>query len=138
VRFMLNVMIPTEAAAAEWQPDAEIVGAMATYNQSMLDAGVLLAADGLTPPDQGARLEFDADNRATVTDGPYAEAKEVVGGYWVIQAKSREEAIEWAKRAPFRGGVIEVRQIGELEDFPEDVQDAARLEGTPPEQTVER
>ena len=138
MRFMLHVMIPTEAPQGEWEPDAEIVGAMAKYNQSMLDAGVMLAGDGLTPPGQTARLEFDADNRATVTDGPYAEAKEVVGGYWIIQASSRDEAVEWARRAPFRGGVIEVRQIAELEDFPEDVQAAAQLSDVPPEQPLER
>ena len=138
MRFMLHVMIPTDSPQGEWEPDAEIVGAMTKYNQSMLEAGVMLAGDGLTPPDRIARLEFDADNRATVTDGPYAEAKEVVGGYWIIQASSRDEAIEWARRAPFRGGVIEVRQIAELEDFPEDVQAAAQLSDVPPEQPLER
>ena len=137
MRFMLQVMIPTQAAEGEWEPDAEIVGEMSKYNQSLLDAGVLLAADGLTPPEQGARLTFDADNRATVTDGPYAEAKEVVGGYWIIQAASQDEAVEWAKRAPFRDGVIEVRRIADLEDYPEDVQEAGRLTHEPPQQPTE-
>jgi hypothetical protein len=98
---------------------------MTRYNEELTKAGVMLAGEGLTPPDQGARLEFDANNHATVTDGPYAEAKEVVGGFWIIQAKSRDEAIEWASRAPFRDGVIELRRIAELSDFPPDVQEAA-------------
>lgn len=138
MRFMINVMIPAQAAPTEWQPDAEFVAEMGRYNQSLLDAGVMLAGDGLTPPDQGARLTFDADSKVTVTDGPFAEAKEVLGGFWIIQAASQEEAIEWASRAPFRDGVVEVRRITDMDDFPEDVQAAAALSDTPPEQPVER
>ena len=88
-------------------------------------AGVLLALDGLHPPSMGARISFDG-GRPTVTDGPFAEAKEVLGGYWMIQVKSREEAIEWAKRCPMPDGdIVEVRQVQEFEDFPPEVQKAA-------------
>jgi hypothetical protein len=98
---------------------------MMEYNKSLQKAGVLLALDGLLPPSAGARISY-TDGKATVTDGPFAEAKEVVGGYWIIQVRSREEAIEWAKRAPMNNTeIIEVRQIFEMTDFPADVQKAA-------------
>jgi hypothetical protein len=139
MRFMMMVKIPTTAPEGDWQPSAEDVGAMSRYNEELAKAGVLLALDGLTAPDEGARLEFNASGTPTVTDGPYTEAKEVIGGYWIIQAKSRDEAIEWASRAPFQVGVIEVRRISELSDFPPDVQDAAgELSQQPPHQSVER
>ena len=114
-----------ESAAPGTVPDAKAVEAMMKYNRQLQDAGVLLALDGLHPPSMGARVTF-AGGKPTVTDGPFAEAKEVLGGYWMIQAASREEAIEWAKRCP--GGdneVIEVRQVQEMADFPEDVRRAA-------------
>ncbi len=92
---------------------------MAKYNESLTKAGVLLSLDGLFPPSAGARVKF-AGGKPTVTDGPFAEAKEVFGGYWMIQVKSRAEAIEWAKRAPMQDGdVIEVRQVHEMSDFPQ-------------------
>jgi hypothetical protein len=96
------------------------------YNKSLQKAGVLLALDGLLPPSTGARVAY-TDGKATVTDGPFAEAKEIIGGgYWIIQVRSREEAIEWAKRAPMSNHeMIEVRQIFETADFPADVQKAA-------------
>lgn len=126
MRFMLLVLPRGyEAAAPDAVPDAEGVAKMMEYNRSLQKAGVLLALDGLFPPSAGARVSY-TDGRATVTDGPFAEAKEVVGGYWILQVRSREEAIEWAKRAPMSNNeVIEVRQIHELSDFPEDVQKAA-------------
>ena len=106
-------------------PDAAAVSAMMKYNDSLQKAGVLLALDGLHPPSMGARVTFPA-GKPKVTDGPFAEAKEVVGGYWIIQAKSREEAIEWASRCPGdANGTIEVRQVQEFADFPADVQEAA-------------
>ncbi len=126
MRFMMLV-IPKgyETAAPETVPDAGAVAKMMEYNRSLQRAGVLLALDGLLPPSAGARVSF-AGGRATVTDGPFAEAKEVVGGYWILQVRSREEAIEWAKRAPMSDNeTIEVRQIHEMSDFPEDVQRAA-------------
>jgi hypothetical protein len=126
MRFML-LMIPKgyENAAPGTMPDAAAVAAMMKYNESLQKAGVLLALDGLHPPSTGARVSFSG-GKPTVKDGPFSEAKEVVGGYWMIQVKSREEAIEWACRCP--GGdneVIEIRQVQEMDDFPADVKEAA-------------
>jgi len=126
MRFMM-IVIPKgyESAAPNAVPSAEAVAKMMEYNRSLQKAGVLLALDGLLPPSTGARISF-TDGKATVTDGPFAEAKEVIGGYWIIQVRSREEAIEWARRAPMGNNeIIEVRQIQEMSDFPEDVQKAA-------------
>ena len=127
MRFMM-LMIPKgyENAAPGTMPDAKAVEAMMKYNESLQKAGVLLALDGLHPPSTGARVSFD-DGKPKVTDGPFAEAKEVLGGYWMIQVKSREEALEWAKRAPMGNNeIIEVRQVQEIDDFPQSVQDAVR------------
>ncbi len=126
MRFMM-LMIPGgyENAAPGTMPDAKAVEAMMKYNEELQKAGVLLALDGLHPPSMGARVSFKG-GKPKVTDGPFSEAKEVLGGYWMINVKSKEEAIEWAKRCP--GGeneTIEVRQVQEMEDFPEDVQQAA-------------
>jgi hypothetical protein len=126
MRFMM-LMIPKgyETAAPGTVPDAKAVAAMMKYNESLQQAGVLLALDGLHPPSAGARVSF-AGGKPRVTDGPFAEAKEVIGGYWMIQVKSREEAIEWASRCPASANeVIEVRQVQEMADFPSDVQQAA-------------
>src|SRR5687767_15963653 len=126
MRFMM-LMIPKgyETAAPGAMPDAEAVAAMMKYNESLQKAGVLLALDGLHPPSMGARISF-AGGKPKVTDGPFTEAKEVIGGYWMIQVKSKEEAVQWALRCPASDGdVIELRQVFELEDFPEDVQRAA-------------
>lgn len=120
----------------DWMPSPDDVAAMMRYNEELTKAGVLLALDGLQPPSKGARVRF-AGGKPTVTDGPFAEAKEVVGGYWIIQAKSKEEAVEWASRCPAgEDDMIEVRQVFEMSDFPEDVQAAAgELSQKPPEQT---
>lgn len=126
MRFMM-IVIPKgyESAAPDAVPNVEAVARMQEYNQSLQKAGVLLALDGLFPPSTGARVSY-LDGKATVTDGPFGEAKEVIGGYWIIQASSREEAIEWARRAPMSNNeIIEVRRIFEMGDFPEDVQVAA-------------
>jgi hypothetical protein len=126
MRFMM-LMIPKgyETAAPGAMPDAKAVAAMMKYNESLQKAGVLLALDGLHPPSMGARISFPG-GKAKVTDGPFTEAKEVLGGYWMIQVKSKEEAIEWAKRAPMSANeIIEVRQVQEMSDFPPDVQAAA-------------
>ena len=126
MRFMM-LMIPKgyEKAAPGAMPDAKAVAAMMKYNESLQKAGVLLALDGLHPPSMGARVSFSG-GKAKVTDGPFSEAKEVLGGYWMIQVKSKEEAIEWASRCPASDNeVIEVRQVQELSDFPGDVQKAA-------------
>jgi hypothetical protein len=126
MRFMM-LMIPKgyESAAPGAMPDAEAVAAMMKYNESLQMAGVLLALDGLHPPSMGARVSFSG-GKPKVTDGPFTEAKEVIGGYWMIQVKSREEAIEWASRCPASDNeVIEVRQVHEFSEFPADVQEAA-------------
>jgi hypothetical protein len=108
----------------EWTPSAEAVAAMGRYNEELRKAGMLLALDGLQPPGEGALVSI-SDGKATVTDGPFAEAKEVVGGYWLIQARSKQEAVEWATRCPAENCRIEVRRVFELEDFPQDVREAA-------------
>ena len=130
MRFMM-LMIPKgyESAAPGTMPSAEAVAAMSRYNESLQKAGVLLALDGLHPPSMGARVSF-AGGKPKVTDGPFSEAKEVLGGYWMIQVKSREEAIAWASRCPAgENEVIEVRQVQEMADFPPDVQEALRPTG---------
>ncbi len=126
MRFMM-LMIPKgyAQAAAGTTPDPKAVAAMMKYNESLQKAGVLMALDGLHPASMGARVSFSG-GKPTVTDGPFAEVKEVLGGYWMIQARSKEEAIEWAKRCPASDNeVIEVRQVQEFADFPADVQAVA-------------
>ncbi|MFL5344491.1 MAG: YciI family protein [Hyalangium sp.] len=125
MRFMM-LMIPKgyEKAEPGTMPDPKAVAAMMKYNESLQKAGVLLALDGLHPPSMGARISFSG-GKPKVTDGPFAEAKEVLGGYWMIQVKSKEEAIEWASRCPASDNeVIELRQVQEFSDFPADVQEA--------------
>ncbi|HKZ54396.1 MAG TPA: YciI family protein, partial [Anaerolineales bacterium] len=97
-------------------PTEEQLAEMAKYNEELVKAGVLLAAEGLHASAKGARVRFSGAKR-TVIDGPFTEAKELIAGFWLIQAKSKEEAIEWAKRVPFEESEIEVRQVFELEDF---------------------
>jgi hypothetical protein len=126
MRFMM-LMIPKgyEKAAPDAMPDPEAVSAMMKYNETLQKAGVLLALDGLYPPSAGVRVSFPG-GKPKVTDGPFAEAKEVIGGYWMIQVKSKEEAIEWASRCPASDNeVIEVRQVHEMSDFAPDIQEAA-------------
>src|SRR5712691_4440164 len=126
MRFMM-LMIPKGYETAEQgaMPPAERVGDMMKYNEALQKAGVLLALDGLHPPSVGARVSF-AGGKPLVTDGPFTEAKEVLGGYWMIQVKSKEEAVEWASRCPASDNeVIEIRQVQEFSDFPADVQAAA-------------
>lgn len=139
MRFMM-IMLPNVPNIDEesWTPDAEAVGAMSKYNEELTKAGVLLALDGLQPPNKGARVSF-AGGKASVTDGPFAEAKELIGGYWMIEAASKEEAVQWASRCPGADGdTIEVRQVYEMADFPPEVQEAGRLSQDPPEQTTAR
>jgi len=126
MRFMM-LMIPKgyETAKPGTMPEAKAVAAMMKYNEELAKAGVLLSLDGLHPPSMGARVHFEGGS-PKVTDGPFAEAKEVLGGYWMIQVKSRQEAIDWAKRCPAGPNeVIEIRQVQEMSEFPEDVQKAA-------------
>ena len=126
MRFMM-LMIPAgyAEAAPDVRPGAEAVDGMMRYNEELKKAGVLLALDGLHPPSEGARVSFKG-GKPVVTDGPFAEVKEVLGGYWVIDVRSREEAIEWARRCPAGANdLIEVRRVFEMSDFPEDVQKVA-------------
>ena len=126
MRFMM-LMIPKgyEKAKPGAMPSAEAVAAMTKYNEELQKAGVLLSLEGLHPPSMGARVEFSA-GKPKVVDGPFVETKEVLGGYWMIQVKSKDEAIKWASRCPvFGDDVIEIRQVQEFADFPPDVQEAA-------------
>jgi hypothetical protein len=130
MRFMM-LMIPKgyESAKPGTMPDAKHVAAMMKYNEELQKAGVLLALDGLHPPSAGVRVSF-AGGKPKVTDGPFTETKEVLGGYWMLQVKSKEEAIEWAKRCPGQDNeLIEVRQVQEYADFPTDIQEV--IDGSP-------
>jgi hypothetical protein len=125
MRFMM-IMIPAPMDEANWSPTPEAVAAMSKYNDELRQAGMLLSLDGLHPTSKGARVSF-AGGKASVTDGPFAEAKEIVGGYWLIDAKSKEDAVEWAARCPGADGdTIEVRQVYEMTEYSPEVQEAAR------------
>jgi len=126
MRFMM-LMIPDgyASAAPDALPSLEAIEAMMKYNEELKKAGVLLALDGLHPPASGARVSFKG-GKPIVVDGPFAEVKEVLGGYWILDVRSRDEAIEWARRCPAsEDAIIGVRRIQEISDFPEDVQKAA-------------
>ena len=131
MRFVL-FMIPSvyqgpEGAkvGGDFAPPADAVERMMKFNEELAKAGALISLDGLTPPSQAARVRFDT-GKPVVTDGPFAESKEIVGGYWMIRAASRDEAVEWARKVPAAAGdIVEVRQVFEMSDFPEDVQKAA-------------
>jgi hypothetical protein len=126
MRFMM-LMIPRgyEAAAPGAMPPVDAVAAMMKYNEALKAAGVLITCDGLHPPSMGARVSF-AGGEPVVTDGPFIEAKEVLGGYWMIDVKSRDEAIAWAKRCPASNNeTIEIRQVQEMADFPDDIRKVA-------------
>ncbi|MGA2166316.1 MAG: YciI family protein [Solirubrobacteraceae bacterium] len=124
MRFMM-IMIPSPKAQEDWSPKPEDVKAMSRYNDQLKEAGVLLTLDGLQETGKGARVGF-AGGKPRVTDGPFPEAKEVIGGYWMIDVPSKEEAVTWATRCPGADGdTIEVRQVYEMTDFPPEVQAAA-------------
>ena len=126
MRFMMLVIPKAyEKAGADFVPPADLVAKMTKFNDSLSQAGVLLSLDGLTPPAKAARVKF-AGGKPKVVDGPFTEAKEMVGGYWMIQVRSKEEAIEWAKRAPMLDGdTIEVREVQDISEWPEEVRKAA-------------
>jgi hypothetical protein len=132
MRFMM-LMIPGvyqgaegKKVRADFAPGADDVAKMTKYNEELAKAGALISLDGLHPPTKGARVSF-AGGKPKVTDGPFTESKEVLGGYWIIEVKSKEEAVNWAKRIPARSDdVIEVRQIFDMSDFPPEVQKAAQ------------
>jgi len=118
MRFMVIVKA-TEDSENGRMPSTAMLEAMGAYNEELVKAGVMLDGDGLRPSRHGARVQFDSDGNATVVDGPFAETKELVSGYWVFEVSSREEAIEWARKAPFRGGELEIRPFSTAEDFGE-------------------
>ena len=125
MKFMLLV-IPKgyENAAPGTMPEADAVAEMMKFNQALKDAGVLRALDGLHPPSMGARVSFKG-GKASVTDGPFTETHEVLGGYWIIEVASKADAVAWAKRAPMADNeIIEVRQVMQEEDFQDDVKAA--------------
>ena len=115
MRFMMLVKATKESEAGK-MPDEKSLSDMGNYNEKLVKAGVMLDGSGLQPSSKGARVKFSG-GKPRVIDGPFTEAKELIAGYWLIQAKSREEAVEWAKRVPFVDGEIEIRQLFELEDF---------------------
>ena len=115
MRFMMMVKANKDSEAGA-MPEEKVLADMAKYNEELVKAGVMLDAAGLKPSSNGARISYSGSKR-TVTDGPFAETKELVAGFWVIQVKSKEEAIEWAKRVPFEDGEVELRPFFELEDF---------------------
>ena len=116
MRFMVIVKADKQSEAGIL-PDQKILAAMGKYNEELVKAGVMLAGEGLHASSKGARVRF-ADGKTTVKDGPFAETKELIAGFWLWQVKSKEEAIEWLKRAPFDGGTeVEIRQVFETEDF---------------------
>jgi hypothetical protein len=104
-----NGVLPTEQELAE----------MGAYNDELVKSGVMLAGEGLHPSSRGVRLRYDTEGRSTVVDGPFAETKELIAGFWLLEVSSREEAVEWLKKAPFRDGEVEIRQVFEAEDFGE-------------------
>ena len=131
MRFMM-LMIPKvyqgangRNTAADFTPSPEAIKRMTRYNERLAQAGALIALDGLHPPEKAARVRFRG-GKAQVTDGPFTESKEVLGGYWMIKAKSRQEALEWAKQVPADDGdVIEIRQVFDPSDWPEDARKAS-------------
>ena len=129
MRFMLMIKADKNTEAGVL-PSKELVAAMDDFNQEMVKAGVMLAGEGLHPSSKGARITFHGGGKRTVTDGPFTEAKELIAGFWLIQVKSKEEAIEWALRCPDPLGPgetaqIEIRQVFEMSDFPAELQEAA-------------
>ena len=116
MRFMVIVKATEESERGE-MPSTAMLEAMGAYNEELVKAGVMLDGDGLRPSSYGARVRFDKDGNPTVLDGPFTETKELVSGYWVFEVSSKEEAVEWAKKAPFRGGELEIRPFSVPEDF---------------------
>ncbi|MBJ7451001.1 MAG: YciI family protein [Blastococcus sp.] len=116
MRFMVIVKA-TEDSEKGAMPSTDMLEAMGAYNEELVKAGVMLDGDGLRPSSYGARVRFDDEGNASVIDGPFAETKELVSGYWVFEVSSKEEAVEWARKAPFRGGELEIRPFSVAEDF---------------------
>ena len=127
MRFMMLVKASKDSEAGVL-PSKELLAAMGKFNEEMVHAGVMLAGEGLQPTSKGVRVKYSAAKRS-VTDGPFAETKELLAGFWMIQVKSVQDAIEWARRVPFEDGEVEIRQVFEASDFPADIfppEEAAR------------
>ena len=128
MRFMMIVKA-TKDSEAGLMPGDELISAMTKYNEQLINAGVMVDGAGLQASSKGARIRFNGAQR-TIIEGPFAETKELISGYWIIRVNSREEAIEWAKRTPFQEGELEVRQFFEMEDFaPSDAIEEAKALG---------
>lgn len=130
MRVMVLVQANEDSERGNYAEHADEFAAMGKYNEELLKAGIMLAADGLAPSSEGKRVAFGDDGGTRVIDGPFAEAKELVGGFWIWQVSSMEEAVEWLRRAPFKGTSVELRRIHEAADFegqlPQEVLDAER------------
>jgi hypothetical protein len=116
MRYMVIVKA-SEDSEKGVMPTQQELAEMGAYNEELVKAGVMLAGEGLHPSSKGARVRFDKDGHTTVTDGPFAETKELVAGFWILEVSSREEVIEWVKKAPFRDGEVEIRQVFSADDF---------------------
>lgn len=137
MRYMVIVKASPESEAGEMGPP-EMFEEMNRYNEQLVEAGVMLAGEGLHPSSQGFRIRFEGGERSVI-DGPFAETKELIAGFWILQVKSRDEALEWVKRAPFDGGTeIEVRRVFEAEDFGDAVPESVRESEERMRETIER
>jgi len=116
MRYMVIVKASADSERGA-MPTTQELAEMGAYNEELAKAGIMLAAEGLSASSEGARVRFDADGRTTVVDGPFAETKELIAGFWILQVSSREEVLEWVRKAPFREGEVEVRRVAEAEDF---------------------
>jgi len=116
MRFMVIVKA-SEDSEKGVMPTEQELAEMGAYNEELVKAGVMLAGEGLHPSSTGARVRFDKDGTGTVIDGPFAETKELVAGFWILEVSSREEVLEWVKKAPFRDGEVEVRQVFTADEF---------------------
>jgi len=132
MRVMVLVKATEDSERGDYADHADEFAAMGKFNEELVKAGIMLAGEGLAPTSDGKRVVYDAEGASRVIDGPFAEAKELVGGFWIWQVSSMEEAVEWVKRAPFKNQSVELRRVHEAEDFagrlPQDILDAeARL-----------
>jgi hypothetical protein len=116
MRYMVIVKASADSERGA-MPTTQELAEMGAYNEELAKAGIMLAAEGLSASSEGARVRFDVDGRTTVVDGPFAETKELIAGFWILQVSSREEVLEWVRKAPFREGEVEVRRVAEAEDF---------------------
>lgn len=120
MRFMVIVKSNAESESGKLPPPQELAD-MGRFNEELIDAGIMLVGEGLRESAKGAKLRFEGNGKTSVVDGPFSEAKELVGGFWIIQAKDRDEAIAWMRKAPMPpGSELEIRQVAEVSDFPAD------------------